>query len=607
MIFDRINSAIGYQYFIAADGMPAECRYLRTRLQIEYSRLLDWCEVAGIVEYENGQDLPDRLKADRFVLIAVLTEMRTAMEDLADINGKYVELQPDTDTMTKASGSGLGIVDDFSSLSLSYERRASERRYPRGLNHIVRSTAMARDIMKNPKRLLWVTFDKDVFVVLLGRLAELNDYLCAMLRGHQARELELATQRTFLEMVQVRTSVEELKLLVEAALLLQERKVEGPATSAISPSNERVLASLADFKSLKAANDVPSEQKASTYVSVIAATQLSYSNVHYQGQKAQSNTRIRTEGILNSADNVQHQIWVEWKTYKVKHNHRLNKQVPLKDNVKRIRELVALLKAQKANEFIAPRCLGYFDDRDDMDRSEHDFRFGLVFEIPAGNSPPVSLHQLITSSISKKPSFTDRVSLAYKVARGVLYLHAVNWLHKALRSDSVLFFFPKEQRESIMEPYLTGYEYARPDQDGGTTTGGDINEWWEPYVHPNYQGSAAKGTFRKTFDIYSLGIILLEISCWQPIEDIVGINPDVATANELKGIRSRLLGPDAEYLTRVKTDHGDRYHTALKSCIEGRPAFGIGQDENENSIETGVKLQREFARLVVDTLEGINI
>lgn len=57
----------GYQYFVAAAGMPDDCHYMRTRLQIEYLRLLDWTEVAGLIEYKDGQDLPDSLKSDRFV------------------------------------------------------------------------------------------------------------------------------------------------------------------------------------------------------------------------------------------------------------------------------------------------------------------------------------------------------------------------------------------------------------------------------------------------------------------------------------------------------------------------------------------------------------
>lgn len=396
-------------------------------------------------------------------------------------------------------------------------------------------------------------------------------------------------------------------------MLLQERDSDEHIGSAIRRRNEKALASLAHFKVLNAANDALSGQKPPAYDEIMKNTQLTYSQIYYNEQMdtdAQSSTRTRTEGKFYPGDGTEHYIWIEWKTYKVKHDRRLDKQVPLKENVKRIRELVALLKADKAKEFSAPQCLGYFDDRDEGDQNEHDFRFGLVLEKPSANCAPVSLRQLMISKGFKRPSFTDRALLAHKIATCVLYLHAVNWLHKALRSDSMLFFFPEKEKQTIARPYLSCYEYARPNRDGETTTGGDINEWWELYVHPNYQGHAAKGTYRKTFDIYSLGIILLEIPYWQPMETIVGIDPDQATADELKGIRSRLLKqlePERELLDRVESDHGCKYYAAATACIEGCTAFGIQQEENENSSETGVKLQREFTKLVVDSLEGISV
>jgi hypothetical protein len=93
---------------------------MRTRLQIEYLRLLDWTEVAGLIEYKDGQDLPDSLKSDRLVLVAVLTEIRSSMEDLAEINGEYVELRPDKDPAKQREAMELELVEQFSNISLAY-------------------------------------------------------------------------------------------------------------------------------------------------------------------------------------------------------------------------------------------------------------------------------------------------------------------------------------------------------------------------------------------------------------------------------------------------------------------------------------------------------
>ncbi|KAI4130346.1 MAG: hypothetical protein LQ338_001781 [Usnochroma carphineum] len=581
--------------------MPESCRYMRTRLQIEYLRLTNWAEVAGLIEYKEGQDLPDSLKADRLVLIAILTEIRALMDDFANLNGKYSEqLRPNDSATAKKEAEELDLVEEFSSISLEYEKKAVERKYIRGTNHIVNHMRMAKDIAKNPKRLVWVAFDEQVFVKLLGRLTELNDYLQELLHGQQARKLEQVTEKTYMEMVQVRSSVEELKHLVTAAMLLEDRGHS--ATNDIRRRNDQVLARLASFKSLNAAHEDPDGQKPPDYDSVISTTHLNNSQVYYQEDPSSTSSRSRAEGKFFPGDGTFTQVWIEWKTYKEKWDQALNKYVPQDENVRRVRELAALLQSSKPQEFCSPRCLGYFDDRDDAEQSEHDYRFGLVFEKPVDDLHPVSLHDLLKTPI---PSLTERISLAHKISVCVLYLHAVNWLHKSLRSDSIIFFPPSR---SITEPYLTGYEYARADRPGETTTGGDVDEWTELYVHPNYQGPGTKGLYRKTFDIYSLGIVLLEIAYWQPIEKIMGLNMESQTIFEdIKKIRERLLQPRSDVMEMVKANLGDRYFGAVKSCILGREAFGIGSKEDEVRVQVGAKLQQGFTRLVTDGLEGISL
>ncbi|KAL8902700.1 MAG: hypothetical protein Q9207_004452 [Kuettlingeria erythrocarpa] len=579
--------------------MPESCEYLRTRLQIEYLRLTTWSEVARLIEYKEGHDLPDCLKADRLVLIAILTEIRALMDDFANVNGEYQDqLRPDESAAVKKDAEELDLVEEFSSISLEYEKQAVERKYIRGTNHIVNHMRMAKDIVKNPKRLIWVAFDEQVFKSLLGRLTELNDYLHELLHGHQARKLERMTEKAYMEMVQVRSSVEELKHLVIAAMLLEDHGHS--TTTELRRRHNQVLARLAEFKSLNAANEDPHGQKPPDYDSVISSTHLNYSSVYYKGTPSAS-PRARADGKFFPGDGTFKKVWIEWKTYNERWDAKLDKYVPQDDNIRRVRELAALLQSSKPQEFRAPHCLGYFDDRDDAEHSEHDYRFGLVFEKPIDVSP-VSLHEVLKAP---EPSLTDRITLAHKISTCVLYLHAVNWLHKSLRSDSIVFF---PLSISTMGPYLTGYEYARADRPGETTTGGDVDEWTELYVHPSYQGPGTKGQYRKTFDIYSLGIILLELAHWQPIEKIMQL--DMASQDifqDIKGIRARLLQPKSDVMEALKGKLGVEYFTAVKSCIEGREAFGIELNESEVDVATGAKLQQGFTRLVTDGLGSISL
>lgn len=579
---------------------------MRVRLQMEYSRFLDWCEVAGLIDHKDDQDLPDSLRADRLTLVAILTEIHLSMEDLAEIRGKYVEFNSIVDTASEKAAIETGLLEEFSHMAFSYEMEPSQRKQARSRNCIARGASVATKVVKNPKRLQWVSFDKDVFLKHLRRLTELNDHLQELMHGHQTQALELATQKTYLEMVQMRASVAELKHLVTAAMLLQEHNGVESSSASTRRRNEKALASLADFKTLNAKHDV--HVHGAVHRNSASSSYLNYSQIYYNNDSATactSDSRIRTEGKLYPGNGTQQHIWIEWKAYNTSYDRELEKHIPLPKNLKRVKELVSLLQSDKPRQFCAPRCLGFFDDRDDTKDSNHDARFGLVFEKPDESASPMSLRQMIFTG--PKPSLTDRVSLAHKVSTCVLYLHAVNWLHKGLRSDGVMLF-PNADSPCVARPYITGYEFARPDKDGETTTTAtEFADYLMLYVHPNYQGYEAKGTYRKTFDIYSLGIILLEIAHWKRIEDILDIDTHTAKPAQLKAVRERLLQHGSPYLAFVKENVGDRYYTAVKSCIEGRSAFGIGDCESEADVHTGARLQHHFTTLVVDALESISI
>ena len=588
--------------------MERNCEHLKVRLQIEYARLQDWRRVSGLTDYEDGQDFPDSLKAHKFVLIAILTQIHTLMTDFAEINGRYEELQLGNDAADHSIAmeqQNLALAE----ITLSYTSPNRDMRHPRGLNHITRGLSMVKNVASHPqKRLRWVAFDQKVFRELLGKLTEFNGHLQELLHGHEARALEAATQRSFLEIVQVRTSVEDLKHLVMASILLNEHR-----TSVMSPSGnvrlrqDKALRSLAQFKQVGAANDAPHEPKTAQYLDLIQSTEISaYSAISYSkdGPQATAANRKRTDGKYYPGNQTQLQIWIEWKSYRAEYDEIGETHVPLEDHVNRVKELVVLLMSDKPSEFCTPRCLGFFDDRKDSEKSQNDFRFGLVYEKPEDNATPISLNDLIRKV--PMPPLSDRIQLAHKIATCILYLHAVNWLHKALRSDSIMVF-PKKNKYDLEHPFITGYEYARPDRDGETTTGGAFNPWWEIYAHPMYQGGNTKGHYRKSFDIYSLGVILLEIAYWKSIEVVMEIDPEKAPPKDLYQICGRLLAPDSKYLEYVRANLGDKYCIAVTSCLDARSAFGVRENEAESNVLVGARLQRKYTALVVDSLEQIRV
>lgn len=190
------------------------------------------------------------------------------MEAFAIINGKYVELRPDDDDANShGDADNIKLVEEFSQTSLVYERKAAKRKYSRGVNHIACGSAVARKVIKA------------VFVALLKRLTKLNDYLHELMQGHRARVLEQTIERTYLEMVQVCASVEELTQLVNAALLLDKDGSNDSSISATRRRSNMALASLAKFKILNTINDDPRRVKAPRYDAILESGRKRYSQI----------------------------------------------------------------------------------------------------------------------------------------------------------------------------------------------------------------------------------------------------------------------------------------------------------------------------------------
>ena len=247
-----------------------------------------------------------------------------------------------------------------------------------------------------------------------------------------------------------------------------------------------------------------------------------------------------------------------------------------------------------------PRCLGDFDDYDPKRRKEHT-RHDLVWEKPEVDSMVFSLHRVITEF--PKPPSKDRIILAYKLAAAIQYLHSVHRTHKALRSDNVLFFSSNDTLD-IAQPRLVGFKYSRsPGRDGRFWEGPEAacNVWTELYAHPDCPGMGNKPTYRKTFDIYSLGVILLEISHWKTIDHGLGLNMNHVTTRNLNAanIRYCLLELDKKFVGQVLGEMGETYQLAVRCCLDGSSMTSISYDNQDFR----VRLDTEFAKTVLQWLE----
>ncbi|KAJ6259802.1 hypothetical protein Dda_5443 [Drechslerella dactyloides] len=159
------------------------------------------------------------------------------------------------------------------------------------------------------------------------------------------------------------------------------------------------------------------------------------------------------------------------------------------------------------------RCIGYVEDN--------------------GNSYPALLYCLPSAGVSQTlydyfntapaPSLGDRFFIAWSLASTVFDIHTSGWVHKNIRSRGILLSAAKES--SRPTPYLVGWTMARP-QDKQmkivSEARGELERKQERsqkpvvllepqfYMHADRYGGTTKG-FESKHDIYSLGVVLLEI------------------------------------------------------------------------------------------------
>jgi hypothetical protein len=103
-------------------------------------------------------------------------------------------------------------------------------------------------------------------------------------------------------------------------------------------------------------------------------------------------------------------------------------------------------------------------------------------------------------------------------------------LHKELRSDNVIFIRKADDNGddnadlSTSSMYVAGYVYARADDPGEMTEPLKSDLEADLYRHPLSLGRS-RLSFRKSFDIFSVGCTLLEIGLWSSLPKILERHP----------------------------------------------------------------------------------
>ncbi|KAF3935467.1 hypothetical protein ABW20_dc0109452 [Dactylellina cionopaga] len=113
---------------------------------------------------------------------------------------------------------------------------------------------------------------------------------------------------------------------------------------------------------------------------------------------------------------------------------------------------------------------------------------------------------------------------AQQLATAVLYVHTAKLVHKNIRPENIVILQANGDstesdgklgnQQEIGDLFLMGFDFARKEDEASSRSGD--NEWYKNiYRHPTRQGMHLEVDFNMLHDIYSLGVVLLEIALWR--------------------------------------------------------------------------------------------
>jgi len=220
-------------------------------------------------------------------------------------------------------------------------------------------------------------------------------------------------------------------------------------------------------------------------------------------------------------------VWVEWR-YITSHLPE-PQRAAMKSRIKRLGYLLKKVNSQPV--FRVPNFIGLYEDPN-YGLGTETTRWGFMFSVPEGDFAPsisstmtkgsfpnpLSLKDYIKGAkMEHIPTLGQRVKLAVSLSITFAMLHSAGWLYKGFSSQTVWFFTPFKGRGQgpppLENPYITGFSSSRPSDHKSLERKQIGDQYW---LHP-----ATSRGFTKRLDLYSLGVVLLEIGLWYSAMDRV--------------------------------------------------------------------------------------
>jgi serine/threonine protein kinase len=209
-------------------------------------------------------------------------------------------------------------------------------------------------------------------------------------------------------------------------------------------------------------------------------------------------------------------------------------------------------------------CVGYFHE-------PNEFRFGFLFPLyPLVPERPeairiYSVHQYIAITDEdlaedqiKRPGLGHQFQLAAGLAFCLWSFHIAGWVHKNISSHQVIYLTQSmaDLHLNFGAGVLAGFVHSRP--EASQVTLGPTDGEAECYKHPRYLHEVR---FRRAFDYFSLGVVLLELGTWTTMESLRSHHSDL----NIEDFQEILL---STYVPMLRERRGGIYENAVRSCLK---------------------------------------
>lgn len=272
-------------------------------------------------------------------------------------------------------------------------------------------------------------------------------------------------------------------------------------------------------------------------------------------------------------------------------------------------------------------------------------QFQTILNFPPGLGSPRTLRDLLSDSDpATEPSLTVRVQLCKQIATAALYIHTASLVHKAIQPQAILLLRKLDSDGSLVKeaskpvkiaplgiPFLTGFGQSRQEKPDTYSSLRENTDWEQDlYSHPTRQGQPTN-KYTMAHDIYSVGVILLEIGLWRSFVVWNGFNNFMVDEKVLKGgnamlrrvkerqprareeFKKMLEGVAAQELPNVM---GERFCEVVLKClgavesglVEAIPRRGqIETTDTTNEGQTEEKVGLGYIQGVLESFDSIKI